>query len=202
MISRRFGVIFVHVPKTAGQSIESVFVEREGLTWETRAPLLLREKTNEAAGPERLAHLYADEYVALGHVTADEFARFFKFAVVRNPYTRAISEYRFRQGMNSRLSLGEFLRLSPDPDSDIGRHSALQSRYIFDACGTCLVDKVLRFETLQSEFSALSRQIFGEEVRLPRRNVSPGRPLDLTAEERAIIAERYAADFALFGYPL
>lgn len=201
MLSRRYGVIFVHVPKTAGQSIESVFIEREGLTWETRAPLLPRAKTAGAPGPERLAHLYADEYVALDYVTAHEFARFFKFAVVRDPYARAVSAYRYRRAMGLGLSMKAFLRLSVDPDSDIGRHTALQSRYLFDASGVCLVDKVLHFETLQKEFSALSLQIFGEEVELPRRNTSPGPPVGLTSRERAMIAERYAADFELLGYP-
>jgi hypothetical protein len=199
MVSLRFGVIFVHVPKTAGQSIESVFVDREGLTWETRDLLLLRTKTAGATGPHRLAHLFADEYVALGHVTAYEFARFFKFAVVRDPYERAVSEYRYR-GAKLGVSIEAWLRRNLDPDSDIGRHTAPQSRYLFDASGTCLVDRLVHFETLQSEFSTLSRHVFGEEIRLPRLNVTLGPLHSMTAKERAAIAERYAADFVLLGY--
>ena len=42
MISHKHKTIFVHIPKTGGQSVESVFIEDEGLTWDTRAPLLLR----------------------------------------------------------------------------------------------------------------------------------------------------------------
>ena len=36
MISDKYKCIFVHIPKVAGQSIEHVFLDLHGLTWETR----------------------------------------------------------------------------------------------------------------------------------------------------------------------
>src|SRR5689334_2187766 len=69
MLSHRFQTIFIHVPKTAGQSVERVFLEKHGLTWETRSELLLRENPDPSLGPRRLAHLYAREYVDKGYVS-------------------------------------------------------------------------------------------------------------------------------------
>jgi hypothetical protein len=57
MISHKRKCVFVHIPKCAGQSIESVFVNDAGLTWEDRAPLLLRPNANNRVGLPFLAHL-------------------------------------------------------------------------------------------------------------------------------------------------
>ena len=63
MISHHQKCVFVHIPKNAGQSIEHVFINLLELTWETRAPLLLRRNEHPELGPLRLAHLKAEEYV-------------------------------------------------------------------------------------------------------------------------------------------
>jgi len=63
LISHHDKCLFVHVPKCAGQSVEMFFLDRIGLDWERRAPLLLRPNDVPALGPPRLAHLKAAEYV-------------------------------------------------------------------------------------------------------------------------------------------
>ena len=71
MISHRHQCVFVHVPKTAGISIEHVFLAQYGLTWDERAPLLLRFNPDPALGPERLGHLTAtDELWAQAEASA------------------------------------------------------------------------------------------------------------------------------------
>ena len=94
MLDRKHNTIFVHVPKAAGQSVEKVFIERNGLTWSKRGPLLLRENDDPSVGPERLAHLTAAEYYELGHVTREEFDRMYKFAFVRKEMYRSLCHSR------------------------------------------------------------------------------------------------------------
>lgn len=96
MISRKHRVIFVRIPKTAGQSIGQTFLDDLGLGWDQRGALLLRPNADPAKGPTALAHLYADEHVRLGHVGQAEFDSYYKFAAVRNPYGRLLSESRCR----------------------------------------------------------------------------------------------------------
>jgi hypothetical protein len=208
MLSERFKTIFVHIPKTGGQSIEHVFLEKHGLTWETRAPLLLRANDDPAKGPSRLAHLYAREYVACGYVSAGDFRSFFKFAVVRNPYTWIVSTYRFKKQKRRRpfdMSFREFVERGIDPDADArGRHNLVpQATFVTDNDGNIIVDEVIRFEELPSAFPRVAERIFGETIALPHVNKSksPDVTEDFDADLRRIVQMRYERDFDLFKYP-
>jgi hypothetical protein len=202
MLSHRFQTIFVHVPKTAGQSIETVFLKQHGLRWRTRGELLLRANSDRMAGPERLAHLYAREYVACGHVSAEDFSRYFKFAVVRNPYARAVSEYRFRERHDAR-SFCAFLDTTPaDDHDDFARHMAPQVNFVCDGAGRVLVNRILRYETLQQDIDPVFERIFGKPLRLPLINrAASGETVELSGHEARLVYRRFEADFDFFGYP-
>lgn len=200
MYSDQFRALFVHIPKTAGQSVEQVFVARHRLDWNSREPLLLRRKLPDETGPAFLAHLYAHEYVPLGYVAADAFAAAFKFTVVRNPYDRALSELRYRDQRERTLRMDAFLRqLGTENPS---RHVVPQARFILDS-DRVLVDRILRFETLAQDFAEVSERVFGERLELPHANKSVSKvPSDVfDADARAMIYKAYEEDFDLFRYP-
>jgi hypothetical protein len=205
MFSERFNTIFVHIPKTAGQSIEQVFLEKHGLDWEQREPLLLRANKEPRRGPERLAHLYAREYVECGHVPAAVFSGAFKFAVVRNPYDRLLSEYYYRSP-RTRKNFRDFVEsLSTDESerSDLSRHVAPQNRFVLGRDGELLVDAILRFESLAQDFRGVSQRVFGEVIDLPHRNRSerPAGAGIIDQESQRMIFKYFEQDFDLFQYP-
>jgi hypothetical protein len=203
MYSARFKTIFVHIPKTGGQSIEHVFLAEHGLTWDTRAALLMRMKTEEEQGPKRLAHLLAREYVPFGHVAAEDFSASFKFAVVRNPYDRAVSEYRFRHAAmpSPQKTFREYVQSLKR--TRLPRHDQSQADFVLDESNNLMVDKILRFETLSADFADVSKKIFGRAIDLPHANKSAA---DVPAEAndidlRRALYRRYERDFDLLKYP-
>ena len=164
----------MHIPKVAGQSIEQFFLDLHGLTWEERDSLLLKLNRDPSLGPSRLAHLLASEYVDLGHVSADDYASYFKFAFVRNPWARLVSEYTARDRYKI-ISFKEFvMHRFPEPDmhTDRYRHVIPQYDYLYDASGELMVDFVGKFENLQDDFSTLCSQLGIDNSTLPHRNAS------------------------------
>jgi len=193
MLSHRFKTIFVHVPKTAGQSIEIVFLREHGITWETREGLLLRANTDPNLGPQRLAHLYASEYLRCGHVTEIQWSTYFKFAVVRDPYDRAVSEYCYRAKGGETLE--RFLHsVTTDDWRDAGRHMAPQIRFVTG------VDEILRYERLESEIAPVFKRVFGKAIGLPHINRASRCAPDISREAADLIYKRFEADFDHFGY--
>ncbi|BFM05548.1 sulfotransferase family protein [Halioxenophilus aromaticivorans] len=173
MISKKHQCLFVHIPKAAGQSIERVFLNENNLTWEDRAPLLLRKNIDRNKGPERLAHLTAEEYLKYGYISEQDFGSYFKFTFVRNPWSRLVSEYNYR-GYNARFSFETFLtKKLPKKDSynDRYRHILPQSDFIYcSETGKNLVDFIGKFENLQSDFDTVCKKLGIINSDLPHTN--------------------------------
>jgi hypothetical protein len=225
MICKPYNCVFVHIPKTAGQSIEQFFMDRLGLDWkEDREALYLHHNDDHSCGTEKLAHLSAAEYVECGHMTADEFSASFKFAFVRNPWTRLLSEYRYRNYFHHRSFKDFVLHKMPSPGfDDKYRHVMPQYDMLYDKEGNLLVDYVGRFETLQQDFDQVCEKLAIEDSRLPHRNPSDKKSRELKRklknllfmngenrhhgltdfyddETRDAVADYYRKDFETFGY--
>lgn len=173
MICHHHKCIFIHVPKNAGQSIEHVFVDLLGLDWDTRAPLLLRLNDQPELGPPRLAHLKADEYVRYKYLTQEMFDDYFKFAFVRNPWSRLVSIYKFL-GYDKKIDFRPFLLgifknyIFEQQNWFVGP----QCDFVYSREGELLVDYLGRFEDLQNGFDFVCNQIGIPLKKLPHINKS------------------------------
>ncbi len=208
MISHHHKVIFVHIPKTGGQSVEQMFLDDLGLSWDERAALTLRPNKDRSIGPNRLAHLYADEYVSKGHVTQAQWDSYTKFAVVRNPYDRIVSEYLYRFQKTPWWKTPfprRFVRRTYKTDFfDTARHMQPQLRYVTDDKGEIIVDHILKFETMGAEVEALWAELFGAPRSLPHRNKTKSdnraRKERVHKQIAPLVASIYAEDFKAFDY--
>jgi hypothetical protein len=159
MISHQHRTIFVHIPKCAGQSIEMAFLTDIGLAWETRAPLLLRLNDQPKIGPPRLAHLIAADYVRYSYVSQELFDAYFRFAVVRDPWSRAVSLYKH---LNMNMPFRTFV-LDWLPDQFKKRDGRglfwflrPQADFVMEE-GRCLVSEIVRFEHLKKDFRRIAK---------------------------------------------
>lgn len=222
MVSHHDRAIFVHVPKVAGQSVEHVFLKRLGLSWENRAPLLLRYNDRPELGPQSLAHLTAPQYVDCKYVTEEQWETYFKFSFVRNPYSRAVSIWKYAQ-FAEEITFADFVR------TELGG-AYWEREYWFvrpqtdftHVNGEAAVDFIGRFENLKADWATVCLRLGIEDQSLPHANVS--KPAVRSAlgklrrslrpkierfadwrehydeDSKRIVAERYADDLRTFGY--
>jgi hypothetical protein len=189
MICREFQCLFVHVPKTAGQSVEQFFMDRLGLDWDRdRAEVMLGDNPDRERGTQKLAHLSAAEYVEDGFVDRDEFERLFKFSFVRNPYERIVSEYLYRNYFAHRSFRDFVLNKLPGPAwNDDYRHVMPQYEMLHDASGRLLVDYVGRFENLRRDFAEVCGRLGIDDAELPHRNPSNKRSRNFKRRVRNLV---------------
>jgi hypothetical protein len=210
VLSRRHKTIFVHIPKAGGTSVEWLFRKDAGIAWPNRSKLLLGPNPDQTRGPTRLSHLYAREYVELGHISRRDYARFAKFALVRHPIDRMLSEYRYRVVMAGRRNQGPpdfdaFIRQDLHEDrSDIARHLVPQVRYLTDAQGVPIVLDAFHLERFEEDARPFLERILTAPFEMPHRNptdlsIGPRRE-DLTQTQTRFLRDRYAEDFELLGY--
>jgi len=227
MICKPFNCIFVHIPKAAGRSIEQYFINRLNLDRDNlshRQQLLLTDNTDPSMGTEKLSHLSAAEYIQCGYVSRQEFDNFYKFSFVRNPWSRLVSEYRYRNFL-SHKSFKDFVmnKLPPPGWDDKYRHVMSQTKMLYDDSGHLLVDFVGRFEHLERDFNKVCEHFGFDDSHLPHINSSDKKSREFRRktrnflyrnqesdlrkyvdfyddETRALVARLYRSDIDNFGY--
>ena len=184
LLSRRHGFLFVHVPKAAGTSMERALAKACEPTpnrGPLQRPIVRALRRTPLARP---LGLWRD---LPGHSRASELRRAlppeiwdasFKFAFVRHPLDRLVSQYWFllqspdhrRHGRVAALgSFSAFVRY------EAGRGRFTQLDHLESEDGAPLLDFVGRFERLEQDWSAVERRL-GLEAPLPRANASRHAP--------------------------
>ena len=205
MISFHHKVVFVHIPKCAGQSIAKAFLTDLGLDWKERHPLLMRPKEHNELGPERLAHLYAYEYVKFGYIDEIKFGEFYKFSIVRDPIDRILSELNYRKVSKSYFGANpveEYIVKSRQKfgiNSDIVRPLEPQVNFLFDEkMENILIDKVININDIESKFQSIKNQIGFKNLKLKKENVSQSKEWirsDLSQSDSDFLKKIYELDY-------
>lgn len=193
-ISFRHKFKFIHIPKTGGSSIEKVF------RLQSAENLFFPRLTKCIAGcwfaPQHFTQRMIDIY-------KPECSDWFSFTIVRNPYTKVISEYYY---LNANLNTPikefneeEFLQwfendlLKFDLDHKLPQHFFLDSP----------VDMVLKFERLKEDFHKLNIRlgvtknlIHNNRSAIDKSSIVNG----LSIQTRNMIYSYFKKDFESFGY--
>src|SRR5438552_7937530 len=198
MISFQIRFLFIHIPKTAGNSIQSVLRDYS----EDELVPLRREQD----GVERFG-LRNPNYKIKKHSTLAEyqaalgeahFGDLYKFTCVRNPWDRMVSYYftptqspenwvrkKFRRIISEAVSVADYLRLDRDEEDPFAN-----------------VDYIMRFENLAKDFRTVCGTLNISPATLPRYNRSTREHYSKYYDDelRKLVRKRFAREIERFGY--
>jgi hypothetical protein len=197
MISESFNFLFIHVPKTGGNSIQKVLVpfSDDHITW--------GDPNSKERFGIKSSVLDIEKHSTLEHYRSqldpERFAQYFKFTCVRNPWDRCVS-YFFSPHRGivewSPDSFAEFIQSTIDPH----RHYLALEPEDTDPFAT--LDMVLSYENLKNDFSALCDRIGIGDHALPHINASKRNHYRFYYDDHAkeLVADKFAEEISRFGY--
>ncbi len=198
MISFQKRFLFVHIPKTAGNSIQSVLRDYS----EDQLVALRKEQD----GIERFG-LRNPKYKIKKHSTLSEyhdalgdeqFRNLYKFTCVRNPWDRMVSYYftptqnsetgnlkKFRRIISKAVSVADYLRLDDREEDPFAN-----------------ADYIMRFENLADDFRAVCTTLGISPLSLPQYNRSNRDHYSKYYDDelREFVRTRFASEIEWFNY--
>jgi hypothetical protein len=206
MISHRHQCIFVHIPKTGGTSIDSLLWPDIRKRTTTELWMGFKDKYHNKYQTGGLQHLHADQIKS--EVGSEIFNGYFKFSIVRNPWDKAVSQFRY---MAKRDDLREYLGMKPN--DCFKRYLELiskkthvqwepQVRFVLDDAGNSMVDYIGRFESFTESVGTVMNRIGLDVSKIPHANKSRRSATqdEYDSESREIVGTLYAEDVKAFGY--
>jgi hypothetical protein len=234
IVNHSVAFIFVHVPKAAGTTLARLLsplstvvnVELGGSPWGEEVQR--HYKARFGLGKHTTAH---ELRAALGEA---RWPTYFRFAIVRNPYTRALSSYQFLrhkravkgradlEALDGLPSFSDYVRSDffqgPGPDRMLHEQvfwtHGPRAEAATQACevGPPLLDFIGSVEGLSGDVATIAGTLsrsghpLALPAALPRFNSVPQAAPDLwdllrrEPATEAAVYQRYAADFAAYGY--
>jgi len=198
MISLQKHFLFVHIPKTAGNSIQTALRDYS----EDQLVALRKEQD----GIERFG-LRNPKYNIKKHSTLaeyrdalenEQFRSLYKFSCVRNPWDRMVSYYftptqspetwdrkKFRKMISKIVSVADYLRLDQDDEDPFTN-----------------VDYIMRFENLAEDFRTVCGKVGISAATLPQYNRSNREHYSKYYDDelRELVRTQFAAEIERFGY--
>merc|ERR1719203_161702 len=194
---------FVHIPKNSGTSI-TIAGAKAGISWGRCHYLSTSHCENVTADLEWTGgcpwHVRPHQLEPHPYGGAD------LFAVARNPYDRIISLYYYQnreKDMKESNDLDRLNNIVKKINPEMHTYWPVSS-YQFDKNGRKVIDHILHFENLETEFNALMKEYdlnvtLGVKHNL-RKNGSKFKKEDLSREALDFINEHYRQDFISYGY--
>jgi len=174
LLSHKHQCIFVHIPKCAGQSIATYFLDDLDLEWNEKSTLLMRKNPSPEKGPRLLAHLKLNEYLAYNYISEEKFQTYFKFAFVRNPWSRVLSFYKygwFHEFISFELFVNDYL---PKLINDQNWFFGSMYDFIYED-GQTAIDFIGRYENLHEDFETICQKMNWTKLGLTQKNSSKAR---------------------------
>nr|WP_136251736.1 sulfotransferase family 2 domain-containing protein [Ningiella ruwaisensis] len=191
--------IFVHIPKCAGTSISNVFSDGH--------PIFSTSNYDEFSlkymKGRNLEHSTAKKIRLLAPF---RFRRYFKFAFVRNPFDRMVSEYKWRKTWDDQMnekSFSDMLKDIPVYRKQKKPHFFTAKSFLTDRRGNLIVDYIGKFENIDNDFEEIAKRI-GIAKTLPKKNVTASESQKFSDyyddETKQLVMRYFSEDFEYLSY--
>jgi hypothetical protein len=201
MISHELKCIFIHIPRTAGSSIERSLIGRDWWSIDNKTKHLT------ASQAKKIYSEYWNDY--------------FKFSFIRNPYSRMLSMARFSEeyygckrpgsGIITSKHINGYKKLFGDPilvehDSRFyKREEVLNGKHKENCVYSNILDESIdftgRFETLEVDFKNICSILgLNKDKLYTQRDRKIHRSITLSLDAKDMINELYSEDFLKYNY--
>lgn len=220
MISHEYRFIFIHIPKCAGTSIEMALGHsQEGRREPDHRSIRMIERpiplTRVFSTNDNLFQLVLRARHSLKahknpnnrhQVSSSQYAGYFKFTVVRNPWARAHSWYmscmrnapqRKNLGLPENMTFKDFLK------TQAGRGALRpQTSWITDFRGQIPLDFIAKFERLENDFHRICSALQIAKINLPHERKAGGEDYHNSYDDQSarLISQIYREEIDLLGY--
>jgi hypothetical protein len=201
MICDKNKIIFIHIPRTGGTSIEKFFFKHQNFR-----DFGVDDKGNY------IQHYSLPELINKNLVSNDQVKNYYKFAFVRNPWDRILSEFLFQKkhesivtNMSFEIFLEETSKLLNDQPSllssirGISKHLGQQHDYTKNS----ELNFIGRFENLQEDFEKVLSFIgHTPSIYLTKENSSKHEHYShyFNQKTKDLVAKIYHDDIHVFDY--
>lgn len=178
VISKKNKLIFFHLPKNAGTSISDFLLRNEThyYGWVIFSKILKRftKKDNFFFDNFQKKFLFFRSHETVKSIeekiSPKIFNNYFKFAIVRNPYSRFVSRFNYtKRILNSKnLIFSEFVKKYVESSMITDK----QYKFLLNNNGEIGVDKIYKFENINNDIIEISNKINTSSKKFVKLNVS------------------------------
>ena len=197
-------LVFIHIPKNSGTEMTKQIQN----TYEDAIVLRDCEREGVNVGIDKM-HLYFD--VIDLFIPKNVLKAYTKFCIVRNPYNKLYSAWKFIQERHGYDNVNDFIKYKLNEEFIYGKeltpmdarvHYRPQFTFVYDSERNKFADFVIRYENLNEDISKMNEK-YGLDVPLYDNGNTQKSYINFLNRDSIIkINELYRKDFELLGYEM
>lgn len=191
-------ILFIHIPKTGGQSITVYLLENNNQPTNNLNNSkfgLVNNNNLKLKGPQHYHHMFLKEYEKIY-----KLKNYFIFSVVRNPFDRFVSAF-YYSNFYKKYNYVDMIDIIPtlEKNKKLDLYRMFCPQYKFFE-GKSKIDKIFKTENLNESFDFINNKFQYKSKKDYFINVRKNTRKPLDEKTKNFIKNYYKDDFDKFGY--